>query len=213
MDIQSIVERYAAHTDDPKGIHLVMERFLEALSRSDGEAALEVGVRAGGTSAMMCEIARRSGLAGPQFRVLSVDPYGECPYIEGGKDVSSRLDYGEHFYVQAKTLLAPFANSILFRMDADSFLRSVLPSYAWWFEHKRFPSRRPFLSFAYLDGPHDSADVASQALMLWDLVVAGGEICIDNGDHCPAAQRFLAQALPGAQVERFPHHRVAITKA
>jgi hypothetical protein len=174
-------------SDAPESIGEVIDRFRASLVDSEGEAAIEIGVRAGGTSAAMCAAAAKQ----PGFLVIGLDPWGNAPYTEGGVDVSSRLDYGEDHYATARQLLAPFPNSALFRIDADTFLEALLPRYRWWVAGRSFPTVPRWLAFAYLDGLHDDADVAREALLLLPFLAPGGRICVDDVHRCPAAIALL----------------------
>ena len=181
------LEDLASYTDAPASIGEVLDRFRASLGDSEGEAAVEVGVRAGGTSASMCLLTRDR----PGFIVLSVDPWGNAPSIERGGDVSDLLDYGDGHYATARRLLSSFPNSALFRMDADLFLSVVLPVFRWWEAGREYPTRSRWLSFIWLDGPHDDADVAREALLSLPILAPGGRLCIDNADRCPRAIALL----------------------
>lgn len=77
--IHSAVDLFAPLTDGPEAAALVARRFVRAMEESAGEAALEIGVRAGGMSAIFCR------LAAAPFMVISVDPWGRAPYFEVSK--------------------------------------------------------------------------------------------------------------------------------
>lgn len=207
--VREAVERFAAFTDGPASSAIVAQRFCNALSESQGEAALEIGVRAGGMSAIFCHIAR--SLAPPSFMVFSVDPWGSAPYMEGGKDVSWGLGYDDGCYVRARLLLAGFPGSVLYRLDADTFLCHLLPNLRWWVEHEPHPQRANFLSFAYLDGRHDGLSVAGELARVAPFVAPGGCVMIDNIDKCPEV-RPLFGAMSNFSAEFIPENRVALTR-
>ena len=174
-----------------------------------GEAALEIGVRSGGTSAMMCMIAEK--LLDRPFAVLSVDPYGHMPYLEAHQDVSRVLDYGEAHYAHARRLLAGFRSSLLYRLDVETFLLHLLPHLSWWFDHQRYPTEQRFLSFAFLDGPHDDRSVALQCALLLPRMAPGACLVIDNADKCPGAAALLPRLAPGLQIDWMPPARLVAT--
>lgn len=175
------------HIDAPGTIGDVVHQLARALAESKGQAALEVGVRAGGTSALMCVLAASR----PDFLVIGVDPYGNAPYWERGRDTSGALDYGDEHYARARALLAHFSNHALFRMDADTFLAGVLPRYSWWSLGRRFPDHERFVAFAFLDGPHDDASVCREALLVLPFLAPAARLCIDNVGLCPGAVALL----------------------
>lgn len=207
--IATALDLFARFTDGPEDAEPVACRFAQALSEAGGEAALEIGVRAGGMSAIFCYLAAR--LRPPPFMVFSIDPWGCAPYAERGEDVSSILAYGERFYAEARALLARFPNSVLYRLDADLFLDGVLPHLRWWFEHTAFPTSPRFLSFAYLDGRHDAASVVSETMRVLPHVAPRGCVLIDNVDKCPEAAAFLRAAFPRLRIEDLGDRRLGIS--
>lgn len=205
--VDAAVQRFSAHTDGPENARGIAARFAAAIEAAPaGEAALEIGVRSGGTSAMMCFIAER--LLERPFAVLSVDPYGRMPYLENHRDVSAVLDYGEQHYARTRQLLAGFQSSIFFRLDVEPFLLHLLPHLAWWFEHRRYPTEERFLSFAFLDGPHDDRGVALQCALLLPRMAPGASLVIDNSDKCPGASALLPRLAPGLQIDWMPPARL-----
>jgi len=197
-----------AFTDAPSTIGDVLEQFALSLREAQGQAAIEIGVRAGGTSAAMCSLAAHLD----DFLVIGVDPWGNAQYLEGGRDVSRQLDYGDAYYCGARRLLATFPNHSLFRMEADAFLSHVMPRYRWWRHGRQYPTCERWLSFAYLDGPHDDEDVAREALLLLPLLSPRGRISIDNAERCPNAVRLLG-GTPLLEMVLMQHHRVAFVRA
>jgi hypothetical protein len=187
--VRAAVERFADQTDLPDHAAAVASCFIAALRDSGGVAALEIGVRAGGMSAILCDLA--ASLRPLPFMVISVDPWGEREYTEDGYDVSDLLGYGEAFYGDARRLLSQFDNSLLFRLDADTFLDRLLPGLRWWYLHDQFPREQRFLSFVYLDGRHDAASVTSEARRIAPFVAGQGVILVDNFDKCSEAYGAL----------------------
>ena len=188
--IREIVAAHRDQTDDPDGIAVVADWFRQALEGTAsewGEAALEIGVRSGGTSAILCEMAEEFGLTG--FAVLSVDPYGNIPLYSPSLSGNT---YGEDHYVTAKRVLAQYPRSALFRMTADEFIHSVLPVHRWWFGGLVFPAKRRYLSFVYLDGQHDHPSVVSEVEALVPFMAPRGIIAIDNTESVPGAIEALA---------------------
>lgn len=208
-EVLAALRLYASLTDGPDLAAPVAQRFVQALRQSSGDAALEVGVRAGGMSAIFCQLA--AALHRGDFMVLSVDPWGCAPYFEAGRDVSSVLRYDDHFYAVARQLLGRFPNNMLFRLDADTFLDHLLPHLRWWIAHVAYPRATPFLSFVYLDGRHDARSVIGEVLRILPYLVDHGCIVVDNVDKCPEACQFLS-SIPGLTQERLPGHRVALTR-
>ena len=120
--------------------------------------------------------------------------------------MSRRLDYGAGHYQTARALLASFPNSALYRLDADLFFESLLPAFRWWESGRRYPSCERWLAFAYLDGPHDDADVARHALACLPRLAVGGRLCIDDARRCRSAVALL-EAVPGLEREELSERR------
>jgi hypothetical protein len=191
-EVQEIVEKYAGGTDAPGSIYFVARWFRDSLEATRGTgacAAMEIGTRLGGASAMFCAIADR--VADPEFVVLSVDPFGQMPlYSPGLRD----NPFGEEYYAEARKLLARFPRSVLFRMAAGDFIASVLPTYRWWREGVEYPGARRFLSFAYLDGQHEETNIVQEAAGLAPFIAPGGVIAIDNTELVPGAVALLGKS-------------------
>lgn len=205
--VRKAAARHAGDTDSPAGLEPLGLLFASLLATTRGMAALEIGVRAGGTSGVMCELARQ--LAPPGFVVLSVDPWGHAPYMEAGRDVSPLLDYGDAHYARARAVLAPYANSLLFRLDADTFLDALLPRLRWWHAHRCHPSSDRFLSLVYLDGRHDDDSVLGEVRRVLPHVCEGGTIVIDDVDKCPRAVEILTRSTE-FEVRALPHARLGL---
>lgn len=188
-EVQSVVDGYADSTDAPGSIVVVARWFRDALEQTRGTggcAALEIGVRGGGTSAIMCAIAE--AVAEPSFLVLGADPYGLMPYYSPGP---APPVHGDEFYTAAKSLLGPFRRSVLFRMTAMDFISVVLPNYSWWVEGKQYPASRRFLSFVFLDGQHENVNVVQEAAGVVPFMAPGGVLAIDNTELVPEAVALL----------------------
>jgi hypothetical protein len=183
--VAELVRRYGPQTDGGDTVGVAAEWFLKALGESrehGGLAAVEIGVRNGGMSAIFC------GLAGdPNFLVLSVDPYGSMPMLSPG----SRATYGEENYGAARKVLGEFPNSVLFRMPSEDFLARVLPWFRWWRGGVEFPLSRRFIAFAWVDGQHDDVSVVGDVAGLYPFMAPNGVIAIDNTEDCPAALAMI----------------------
>jgi len=188
-EIHGIVENYAKYTDAPQDIEVVARwcaDAMEATGETGGCAAIEIGVRCGGTSAIMCALADAMGLK--EFLVISVDPYGMMPFYT--PELTDKV-YGESDYTEAKTVLAGFARSAFFRMTAGDFIASVLPTYRWWVRGTQHPSSRRFLSFAFVDGQHEDTNVVQEVAGLVPFIAPGGVVAIDNTNVVERAVALL----------------------
>ena len=191
-EVHEIVNRHRGSTDSGETADVPALWFRDAINGTErnpdgGPVAVEIGVRAGGMSAIFCDIAKAIGTE--CFMVLSVDPYGLAPYYSPRK---IGTDYDEIMYVAAKRRLADFPNSAMFRMTASDFLTRVLPDYRWWYKGNQYPSGRRFVAFAYVDGQHDDVSVVSEVAALVPHMTRGGMIAIDNTEACPAAVEMLS---------------------
>ena len=187
--LADLVAKYGAATDSQDHGKGVVEWFAQAVDRTrdrGGRAAIEIGVRAGGTSAMLCGVADQ--IAPDGFMVFSVDPWGGRPFFVGA---SEGPRYGEDLSTSAKARLAPFWRSAVFRMTSREFIYGVLPWYRWWVDGTEYPASRRFLSFVFLDGQHESAGVVQEAVGVLPFMAPGGAIVVDNTESCPSAIAML----------------------
>lgn len=192
-ELDAIHEKWRRYTDEDvmRPASPVLRWCHEALlSAKGGEAALEIGVREGGSSAMFCEVALR--VAPGNFRVLSVDPYGEMPMYSHGSANASR--YGDSVYDVARSVLTPFPNSILYKMTDTEFLHRVLPTLTWWWTGHEHPASRRFLAFSFLDGPHEATAVVEEFCAVLRHTAPGGAIAIDNVESIPGVVEMLAKS-------------------
>lgn len=207
--VSETVAKLAPFTDGPDRALDVARRFARAVRESAGEAALEIGVRAGGMSAAFCHLG--VALRNPPIMVMSVDPWGCAPYFEAGRDVSGVLDYGEQHYHTARALLGRFSNNMLFRLDADTFLNHLLPHLRWWREHVEYPGTVRFLAFVYLDGRHDAPSVLNEVIRVLPYLATHACIVVDNVDKCLGVEPVLRGLDPLLRVELLGRDRLALT--
>ena len=170
-----IVEEVAPHTDilERDLLEKYLDIFREAHRSTPGGVSVEIGTRAGGT-ALMFLLALREMYERPPF-LLTVDPYGEKPYRAGVVDQTEYV-YGDGFYVQAKTLLAPFANHAHFLMRSEDFW-SLAQTPLW---RDGGTQRIGDLTFVFLDGDHSPPAVVADAAMAMRWLRPGGTVLIDN---------------------------------
>ncbi len=176
-------------TDAPRFAGAVAKWFRDAIlatTETGGLAAIGVGVRAGGMSAILCEIADR--MTPPEFVVFSVDPYGRMPLYS---PEPAGTEYGDLYYLQARMRLAPYRRSVMFKTTAQHFLCQVLPTYRWWVDGIEYPIARRFVSFAYVDGQHEHVNVVQEVAALSSFMAPGGIIAIANTELVPTAIALL----------------------
>lgn len=204
---------YQEHTDTwddlvPTKHHFVslLNIFEKAISKG-GEAALEIGVRCGGTSAAMCALAQV--LRPDSFQIISVDPYGGKPYNDN-KVVTKNMYPDISFYVAAKKLLAEFENHQLFKMESYIFLRSVLPSMRWWANEQAGPKNRRFLSFVFIDGAHDNWAVAMDLGLVLEFLTPQAIVVLDNISYSPQAIEWIKGCGLKAKIEPLAPDRLLL---
>jgi SAM-dependent methyltransferase len=167
----------------------VLEMAERALAQSHGQALLEVGVRAGQTSAALAMLAAQ---VSPAFRVIGIDPWGNAPYAMGRQrqDVSC---YGDAFYLEAKARLAGHANHLLLPFSSWTAL-AWLAVLLWHHKGAIYPIKHPYLAFAFLDGVHTDDAVAYELEVLWPLLASGGIILCDDADfYRPTMDQWAAR--------------------
>jgi hypothetical protein len=172
----------------------------DAIANGSGNASMEIGVRCGGMSALLCTLAEEARKE--FYPIFSVDPWGNAPYVDNdGRDWAPECRYGDDNYVQAKTILATKPNSFLFRQDSRSFLEMTLDEYSWFHEGIRYV---PIFDFIYQDGLHDDEGVIDDVFLATDYCSDDFVIVIDDSNQCPGALKYIKDKF-GYHVREFIH--------
>lgn len=206
LSVERICGLYHSQTDMVNySDSLKLLKVFEESMKSEGDAALEIGCRAGGSSSGFSHIAK---IHKPDYTIISCDPWGSKPYNPGtfrwrNTVGIEKVDYNDIFYVSAKKNLAQFDNHILFKQDSYTFLRHTLPHFIWWRDGKQYPRTSKFLSFVFIDGMHDDKSVMEDYEGVRPFVADQAIVIFDNISYCPGTWERLNQMLPKEELEHF----------
>lgn len=159
--------------------------FQKAHESAPGGFSLEIGTRCGGSAVLFLKLIEVLYAAEARPMLLTVDPYGLKPYLERPGDVDDVWrPYADVHYLQAKKVLAPYPNHAHFLMESGAFLRQLAGLEIWERGVKR--TVHGAITFAFLDGNHDTGTVTDELERLWSgWMNPKGTVLIDNVDKDP----------------------------
>ena len=170
-------------------LELLRRVFGAAHAQAPGGISIEVGTRRGG-SALLFLTALEELYPDPRPLFLTVDPYGNKPYLAGSYAIEGT--YGAAEYLAAKSALDAFPNHAHFLLEDHDFW-SRMPGVRLW------SAGRPMLlgqgegriSFVLLDGDHDAVSVLFGIKGAIPLMHPRGVIVVDNIDKATGVDGLL----------------------
>lgn len=187
--IDQAVAEAAPHSDMfPEGLVSLAEVFYDAHRCAPGGLSIEVGTRCGGSALLQLRLLEALYPYDLRPMLWTVDPYGAKPY-KGGDGVVEKGLYSDSDYIEAKKLLAPFANHAHFALCSLDFW-SRLSWTPYWYMHRE--RHADDLTFVLLDGDHDAETICAEVAQAYQLLAPGGIILVDNADKDPKTDEALA---------------------
>lgn len=190
---------------DPQRITEWAELFIEAHQQAPGGLSIEIGTWRGGTALVFLRLLERLYPTATRPMLLTIDPYGDKPY-NGGDNAARPALYGDADYVVMKKLLARFPHHAHFYMTSETFFAH--PPAFWWNGGRHDLDA---VSFALVDGEHDTQSIRDDVHDLGLLMAPDGLIVVDNTDNDGATESVL-ERLATRQVRGFERHTAALER-
>lgn len=166
----------------PDQLTFLADVFQEAHERTVGGLSIEVGTRKGGSAWLMLSMLREMYDDATRPMLLTVDPYGDKPYLGGDEVAPGGAGvglYGPHVYRAARHWLAEFPEHAHYYMTSETFFQRLLGSEY----HLRGEAREiDDLAFVLLDGDHTAEAIVTELGWTMAHMQPGGIILIDNAD-------------------------------
>ncbi len=189
-DFSRYVAHARAHGDAREDTYeRLAESFWEAHHYAPGGVSVEVGTRKGG-SALMQLLLLEDIYPKSQPFLVTVDPYGDKPYLIGGDQAVLGL-YGNNEYLYAKKLLADRASHVHFSITSLDFLLFCRAGLRLWAREEVMLKTVGF-THVFLDGDHDAKTILGEVQGFLPMLRPCGRIVIDNTPDDP-------QTIPGLE--------------